>query len=508
MQSFLPKLRHARLLPYWFGAALLLLPLAIWLDLMAITDQNLRKQSLAMEAVVESVRGYYTENVIARLNPDGITKTSHQYHDQSGTIPIPATLSIELGDRINEHGVALKYRFVSDYPFAGRDAVSMTDTEALALAQFRAGVKAPHQFHRSGASLFSHELTLATPVVMQETCVSCHNAHPESPKTDWKVGDVRAIQSFTFQQSLADNLMSFKNVLAYMIGAGAFGMLFSLHQLRLAGQFRLMSEELTSNNTFLAGVSMKISRYLSPQVYRQIFSGEKDVAISTERKKLTVFFSDIKDFTQTAEQLQPEELTGLLNEYFSEMSAIANQHGATIDKFIGDAIVAFFGAPDTRGTTEDARACVQMALEMQRRLAELEHEWKARGIAHPFQARIGINTGYCNVGNFGSDERMDYTIIGAEANLAARLEAVAPPGGIVMSYETYAHVRDIVTAEAMPPKRFKGIAREVVPYVIHPEAHSHPAAEHSADGRSLTVHLERLDPEIRDRLQALLRLTP
>ena len=83
-----------------------------------------------------------------------------------------------------------------------------------------------------------------------------------------------------------------------------------------------------------------------------------------------------------------------------------------------------------------------MAVDMQRRLAALNDEWRDRGIELPFHVRMGINTGYCNVGNFGSDDRMDYTIIGAEANLAARLQSIAEPGGIVLSYETYALVRD------------------------------------------------------------------
>jgi class 3 adenylate cyclase len=103
---------------------------------------------------------------------------------------------------------------------------------------------------------------------------------------------------------------------------------------------------------------------------------------------------------------------------------------------------------------------------MQRRLAVLNGEWRQRGIEQPLRARMGINTGYCNVGNFGSADRMDYTIIGAEANLAARLESIAEPGGIVLSYETYALVQDRVTAVELPPITLKGIAREVVPYAV------------------------------------------
>jgi len=190
------------------------------------------------------------------------------------------------------------------------------------------------------------------------------------------------------------------------------------------------------------------------------------VAITAERKKLTIVFSDIKDFTALTERLQPEDLTALLNEYFTEMSVIALRHGATIDKFVGDAMLLFFGDPDTRGVREDAAAAVRMALDMQAELARLNAEWRKRGLAEPLEVRMGINTGYCHVGNFGSDNRMDYTIIGAEANLAARLQAVAQPGSIIISYETYALVRDIVEADALPPITVKGISRPVVPYVV------------------------------------------
>ena len=148
------------------------------------------------------------------------------------------------------------------------------------------------------------------------------------------------------------------------------------------------------------------------------------------------------------------------------MSKIALVHGGTIDKFVGDAMLIFFGDPETKGDAEDAKACLRMAIEMQDRIAGLNAKWRNAGIEHPFRVRMGINSGYCNVGNFGSDDRMDYTIIGAEANLAARLQSIAEPGHIVVSYETYALVRDIVVAQALPPITMKGISREVVPYAV------------------------------------------
>jgi hypothetical protein len=108
-------------------------------------------------------------------------------------------------------------------------------------------------------------------------------------------------------------------------------------------------------NSKVESLSVKLSKYLAPQIFQSIFSSEQAVSLETKRKKLTVFFSDIKDFTQITEDLQAEDLAALLNEYFTEMSQIALEHGATIDKFIGDAMLMFFGDPETRGVEEDAR---------------------------------------------------------------------------------------------------------------------------------------------------------
>jgi hypothetical protein len=107
-----------------------------------------------------------------------------------------------------------------------------------------------------------------------------------------------------------------------------------------------------------------------------------------------------------------------------------------------------------------------MATEMQRRLAELNVKWRRAGTEQPFRVRMGINTGFCNVGNFGSVDRMDYTAIGVEVNLASRLQSIAESGHIVISYETYVLVRDIVAARAIPPISVKGISRTVIPYVV------------------------------------------
>jgi class 3 adenylate cyclase len=210
-------------------------------------------------------------------------------------------------------------------------------------------------------------------------------------------------------------------------------------------------------------LSNKLAKYLSPQVYQSIFSGKQEVKIASQRKKLTVFFSDIADFTETADKLKSEDLTQLLNHYLTEMSQVALEYGATIDKYVGDAIVIFFGDPETRGVKEDALACVRMAIAMQKRLRVLEGVWR---MEHPLRCRIGISTGYCTVGNFGSEDRMDYTIIGGGVNLASRLERAAPPGGTLISYETYVHVKDEIYCEPRGHLEVKGIAYPVAVYQV------------------------------------------
>ncbi len=226
------------------------------------------------------------------------------------------------------------------------------------------------------------------------------------------------------------------------------------------------TRELAEKSGTLEQLSNQLAKYLSPQVYDSIFSGKQEVKVTSSRKKLTVFFSDIANFTETADRLESEELTQLLNHYLTEMSQIALDHGATIDTYVGDAILIFFGDPETKGVKEDALSCVRMAIAMRKRLQELEGVWRESGIENPLRCRMGIHTGFCTVGHFGSEDRMDYTIIGGGVNTAARLESVATPGKILVSYETFAHVKDQICCEEHGEIEVKGIAYPVVTYRV------------------------------------------
>jgi len=444
---------------------LLGLPIATWLDLRNLSQETLMRQAADVNALMTSVRGYYADNIVAHvLSTSGPAQVVDNYASVPGAIPIPATLSLELGRVITGQQGGITYRFVSDFPFKGHPAHRLDTFERNGLALLREHPDA-HITEESG-SLFASRVRLITPIVMSAPCVNCHNSHPDSPKRDWKVGDVRGIQEIIINGRAIANLFSFKYLFGYFLIASLVGIGFIVLQQKQATVIAGMNRDLGHANSHLRSISDKISRYLSPQIYQSIFSGERDVLIDTERKKLTIFFSDIKDFTAITESLQPEEITLLLNEYLTAMSDIALKHGGTVDKFIGDAILVFFGDPQTRGTSEDAKACLRMALEMQRRMRELDAKWRTDGFEEPFRVRMGINTGFCNVGNFGSTNRMDYTVIGAEANLAARLQSIANPGSIILSYETYALVRDLVVAHPLPPITMKGISRQIVPYAV------------------------------------------
>jgi PAS domain S-box-containing protein len=244
------------------------------------------------------------------------------------------------------------------------------------------------------------------------------------------------------------------------------------------------NSELAEKNQQLEALSGKLAKYLSRQVYDSIFEGRTEVRVESYRKMLTVFFSDIEGFTDLTDMMEAEALSELLNQYLSEMSAIAGRFGGTIDKFIGDGIMIFFGDPESRGPAEDAVACARMALAMTSRVASLCQEWSERGVQRPLRIRVGINTGYCTVGNFGSEERMDYTIVGGQVNAAARLESSAEAGQILISHQTWALIKDELECRSVGELKVKGIIRPLLTYEVlgvKPITDENPEADETND---------------------------
>jgi len=224
-------------------------------------------------------------------------------------------------------------------------------------------------------------------------------------------------------------------------------------------------DSLKEKNTKLEKISNRLAKYLSPQIYKNIFEAETEQTNDYKRKKLTVFFSDIKGFTDLSDSLDPDLLAELINDYLSAMTEIALKYGGTIDKFIGDAVLIFFGDPESDGLKKDASKCLSMAIAMQKKVAELDRNWREdRGITEGLKVRMGISTGYCTVGNFGSVQRVDYTVLGSTVNLASRLESICQPNKILVAPETKTLLEKEFKFEAQEAVELKGLNTPVTPY--------------------------------------------
>lgn len=244
-----------------------------------------------------------------------------------------------------------------------------------------------------------------------------------------------------------------------------------------ATQLGLLYGELTTLNAGLQETvdrkveelnrATRLRRYVSPQLADSILAGDIETTMAPSRKPLTVFFSDIRGFTELAERMEPEHLVGELNEYLTEMSEIVFRHGGTIDKYVGDAILVFFGDPVPQD--DQAQRALRMALEMQERVGELCARWTAT-YGEPFQVGMGIATGWVTVGNIGSPDRTDYTVLGNEVNLASRLADQAGTGEILVTERTMMEGEGIVTGEAVDEITLKGVKRPIKIYAVKPIA--------------------------------------
>ncbi len=287
-------------------------------------------------------------------------------------------------------------------------------------------------------------------------------------------------------------------------GTGTYVAITAFYTNQSARRLKAARKEMFLQNEKYRSLSRKLSKYLSPQVWGNIFSGKQDVKLETKRKRLVIFFSDIKGFSELSEQMESEALTALINTYLTEMSKIVMKHGGTIDKFIGDAIMVFFGDPETKGVKKDAEACVAMAIEMRKHMKVLRQRWKAQGIQQPLEIRMGINTGYCTVGNFGAETRMDYTLLGKEVNLASRLESSAEPSEILVSYETFSLIQDRILCRAKGQVKAKGFSRPIPVYQVvdfrKDLGSKRSFTELDLEGFSMSMDMEKIKDYEKDKI--------
>lgn len=248
-----------------------------------------------------------------------------------------------------------------------------------------------------------------------------------------------------------------------------FAFSFSICLLLLAAR-RMQQRRLQEARTELERSNRIIRRYLPSQRVDEIQNGTYVDASRPERRKLTVVFSEIEGFTEAAEHLDPEQLSRVLNEYLSSMMRIADEHGATVNHLVGDSIMMLFGAPQATSDLDHALRAVRMTLEMQREMEVLSQGWMAHGVTRRLRARIGINTGYASVGDFGSQGRKIYTGIGVQTNLAARIQTHCEPGKILISHPTWALVHEQITCDRKEEIQVKGVRHPVRVYELDPVA--------------------------------------
>jgi signal transduction histidine kinase len=351
------------------------LPIAVWLDLSNLSDAALHRQAADLNSVITSMRGYYASNVVGRvLASPGSTQVVHNYETIPGAIPIPATLSLELGRVLSEQQHNITYRFVSDYPFKNRAPHVLDEFERNALALLRADPN--RQVIDASRSIFTDRVRLVTPVIMGATCVNCHNAHLESPKRDWKVGDVRGIQEVAISQPIAANLFSFKYLLIYFALIGTAGFSFLVlqrrHAMVIQGMNRQLEEASKHKSQFLANMSHELRTPLNAvlgytelildNVYGEISEKMRDVLqrIESNGRHLLGLINDVLDLSkieagQLTLSLSDYSLKNVIQTVFSAVEPLASE------KRIGLRIDVAPELPQGRG---DERRLTQVLLNL------------------------------------------------------------------------------------------------------------------------------------------------
>jgi adenylate cyclase len=232
----------------------------------------------------------------------------------------------------------------------------------------------------------------------------------------------------------------------------------------------------------------RLSQFFSPDVVREVVRQKDEGSLGTSRRLVTVLFSDIRGFTSISEKLEPEQVAEMLREYLSEMTEVVFKHGGTVDKYVGDCIMALYNVPFP--DPEHAVKAVRTALEFQERTLAVSRRWEAR-LGVGIRNGVGISTGEAVVGTLGSRQRLEYTAIGDTINLGARLESITKDyaTSIIISESTYEHVKDRFVTRPLGEVTVKGKSRPVKIYAVLPDdAHAGdadraPAAADYASGR-------------------------
>ncbi|MBF0276393.1 MAG: DUF3365 domain-containing protein [SAR324 cluster bacterium] len=380
---------------------------------------------------IGKIRSYYSQNVVGKVRNHGVTIT-HDYINQEMAIPFPATLSIELGNELSKSLNGTVVRLYSNFPFPWRSSGGSRDSyEKAALAFLENEKEKPFIRLEEYENRWSLRYTKA--VVMGPSCIACHNTHPQTPKNDWKVGDVRGGQEIIIPLDLVKNTFNqgLLNILIIML---------SITGLSLA-ILALVLKELKNTNIILQKTNAAFRRFV-PENFLNYLNKPSIIDVNLGdhiQQEMTILFSDMRSFTSISENMTPEENFKFLNSYLQQMDPVIQKHNGFIDKYIGDAIMALFG-----GNADDA---LEAAVSMLQKLDDYNHGRESAGYP-PVNIRIGINSGALMLGTIGGEDRMEGTVISDAVNLASRIESLSKIYGttILIGENTYQKLKD--------PKKF------------------------------------------------------
>ncbi|MBR8834325.1 MAG: adenylate/guanylate cyclase domain-containing protein [Stigonema ocellatum SAG 48.90 = DSM 106950] len=441
-----------------------------------IESQALQNAALSIESIEVAVKLYNDEVVDRAKKVPGI-QVRPDYLTHPGAIPLPATYAIELGQGISQKSPGKLYRLYSDFPFPWRKAKGgiKDDFQKKALSSLRQDPNQPFFRIEKFQNLIS--LRYAAASVMDATCVACHNTRPDSPKKDWKVGDVRGVWEIiqpldSFREQTKTTLTGTFVTLGGIIVLGLSGLTVSLNRLRqiakkLEFRVRERTADLTKVNIQLeksyALIRGVFGRYLTDEVVDKLMQNTEGLKLGGERQRVTILTSDLRGFTSLSERLSPEEVIKILNVYLKWMVNVITKYQGTIDEFMGDGILVIFGAPIARN--DDAARAVACAIDMQLAMLHVNEkmdEWELPKL----EMGIGINTGIVVVGNIGSEKRTKYGIVGSQVNLTYRIESCTVGGQILISDATLKAAGSMVKIDGQKEVQLKGVKQPITIYEV------------------------------------------
>jgi adenylate cyclase len=443
-------------------------------------SQALQNAEWCLKALKEATQ-LYSDDVVDRVEKIHQIPVTDNYPAVEGAIPLPSTYSIVLGKRLSEKKGNLLFRVYSDYPFPKRKADGtggpQDQFEQDALSYLRQAPNA--EYYRLENYKGRPSMRYAMPSIMKASCISCHNTHPDSPKKDWRIGDVRGVWELiqpldNFMKQNEKGLMELSVQLGGLSILGLMGLILVIGRLRqatreLEGKVRERTSELARANIDLEQrnglIRQVFGRYLSDEVVTNLLTDAENeqLQLGGERRKITILTSDLRGFTAISERMSPEEVINILNIYLEYMADVITQYQGTIDEFMGDGILVLFGAPTAR--EDDAARAVACACAMQLAMSSVNERMKQMGLPS-LAMGIGINTGEVVVGNIGSEKRTKYGIVGSPVNLTYRIESYTTGGQILISETTLQEVRSIVKISGQRRVRVKGVREAIAIYEV------------------------------------------